>query len=382
MQVVYTAPNRGHHYLYAEAFYIANSLAAFVSGFSRFSPRAKDIEVGNKLHRVDILQNIYLASLKAKLPNFISSELSYLSKIQQDKACKNFFDVANVFVFYNGSGLTSLKYAKKKGVITIVEAVNSHVDYQENLLRNEYKELGLTWHPFHQREKKRRLLEYEQADYILLPSQFVKQSFLQYGFPENKLLKVPYGFHHFKTSFVSNHTEKPFTVLYVGSVSIRKGLRYLLAAFEKLSLPYKKLVITGPMSNDTSIDIKSIDSNVVFTGVLKGEALQKVYANADVFCLPSIEEGLALVLGEALSFGLPIIATENTGASDIFTDGEEGFIVPIKSSEAIWEKLETLAHNEVLLHYMREKAVAKSSSLHGWKQTQHHLVKTIKQLCE
>lgn len=383
MQIIYTAPGRGHHYIYAEAFYQADTLAAFVSGFSRFSPRANNINVGDKLARVDFLQNIYLTALRYHLPKRISDELAYRAKIQQDKACGRFIDRANVFLFYNGSGLHTLSKAKSKGLVTIVEAVNSHVEYQEAILRNEYRELGLPWIPFHKNEKKRRMLEYEKADYILLPSEFVKNSFLSMGFPDNKLLKVPYGFNSFNPSDKQLGSEKDmFTVLYVGSISVRKGLKYLVEAFQKLSISNKKLIITGAVSYPNGLESVSMSSNIIFTGVLKGKDLQNVYSSADVFCLPSIEEGLALVLGEALSFGLPIIATQNTGASDIFTDGEEGFIVPIKSSEAIQEKLELLVNDSRLSADMRVKAQKKASLLQGWKETQQNLVKTICELSE
>ena len=381
MKVIYTAPNRGHHYIYAEAFYQANSLAAFVSGFSRYSPRANNIDVGNNLRRADFLQNIYLASLKYKFPKQIADELAYRAKIEQDNAAGKFLDKGNIFLFYNGSGLNTLQKAKKKGIITIVEAVNSHVDFQEDLLRNEHEKLGMPWVPFHKKEKGRRMQEYEKADYILLPSEFVKKSFLGYGFPEQKLLKVPYGFHQMNHSTQqAKERKEAFTILYVGSISVRKGVKYLIEAYQKLAISNKRLVITGPMTHPTGLATLPIDSNIIFTGILKGKELEEVYASADVFCLPSIEEGLALVLGEALSFGLPIIATENSGASDIITDGEEGFIIPIRSADAIAEKIEWLAKDEANYTGMRKKAKQRASSLHGWKETQQLLVKTLSDL--
>ena len=383
MQVIYTAPNRAHHYIYAQALYKANALAAFVSGFSRFSPRANEIEVGNNLHRIDSLQNVYLAALRYRFPDAICHELAYRAKIQQDQACSRFLSKANAFLFYNGSGLDTLNKAKKKGIITIVEVVNSHVDYQETILRNEYQELGLKWQPFHKKEKKRRMLEYERADYILLPSEFVKKSFLLHGFPKEKLLKVPYGFNQLSLNSNKNkHAQKAFTVLYVGSISVRKGLCDLIEAFKKMPIKDKKLVITGPMTSPTGFESISLSPDIIFTGVLKGKDLHTVYASADVFCLPSVEEGFGLVLGEALSFGLPIIATENSGASDIFTNGQEGFIVPVKSSEAILEKLILLTNNKEVFIRMKNAAIKRTSSLCGWQKTQNQLVETVRGLCE
>lgn len=367
MKIVYTAPNRAHHYRYALALFKQNILFAFVSGFSRFSPRAKIAELDGKLFRADFLQTIYLASLKFGFPKKISSHLAYLAKIEQDYACRKFTNNADIFMFFNGSGLNTCKYAKSKGVITIVEVVNSHVDYQETLLKEEHERLNLPWEPFHRAEKNRRIEEYQLADYILLPSEFVKKSFLDKGFPEEKLLKLPYGFVNNAHDIVLKN-DTVFTVLYVGSISVRKGLRYLIEAFDKVSHPNKKLIIVGPKSKITGIEGINIPVNIEFRGVLKGIDLEMVYADADVFCLPTIEDGFGLVLGEALSYGLPIITTTNSGGQDLINDGEEGFIVPIRDSEAIYTKLELLSKDSQLINKMKLAAQKKSSTLDGWDE--------------
>lgn len=381
MKVVYTAPNRAHHYRYAYALKKAGCLQAFVSGFPRISPRAKAPELNGKLHHSDVLQTLYVASLKAKLPEGISRYLGYLSKIEQDLSCKKYLKGADIFLFYNGSGLTTARIAKSKGVITIVEAVNSHVECQERILEEEHRSLGIAWTPFPEKEKLRRLTECDEADFILLPSDFVKRSFLAKGFPESKLLKVPYGFN--TSTNRSNHaprTGETFTVLFVGSISVRKGIRYLIEAFHKISHPAKKLVLVGPNANDGALEGLNITDDIVFTGVLKGKDLEEAYQSADVFCLPSIEEGLALVLGEALSYGLPTIATTNTGADDIISNDEQGFIVPIRDSMAISQKLQALIDDNDLYEGVRFNAYKKSRDLNGWEETGNNLVKTLSKL--
>jgi glycosyltransferase involved in cell wall biosynthesis len=379
MRVVYTAPNRGHHYRYAAALQSAGHLHAFISGFPRLSPRAKvPAELAAKTHHADYVQTIYIASLKAKAPAQVSNWLAFMSKAAQDYACRKYVEDCDVFLFYNGSGLRSSRHAKRNGAISIVEAVNSHVSYQEDLLREEHERAGLPWLPFPVYEKERRLQEYEEADYILLPSDFVKNSFLEKGFPAHKLLKVPFGFENMAGSAPAPAKDSDtFTVLYVGSLSVRKGIRYLLDAFARLQHPKKRLLLVGPDAHDGALAGTIIPPGVVLTGSLKGAELTQAYQSASVFCLPSIEEGLALVLGEALSFGLPIIATTNTGASDLFTDGHEGYIVPICSSEAILQKLQLLADNPEVLQQLSAASYAKAESLDGWQQTGHNLVSAL-----
>lgn len=371
MKVIYTAPNRSHHYKYASSLNEANVLLAFVSGFSRLSPRAKLAELKEKLYRADILQTIYLLSLRFGVPKKISSHIAYLAKIEQDYACKKFVKNADIFMFYNGSGLHTCKYAKTKGVITVVEAVNSHVDYQEDLLKEEYEKLNLSWTPFHVAEKSRRLKEYDEADYILLPSEFVKRSFIEKGFPATKLIKVPFGFDNLNKAEINKaeNADAPFTVLFVGSISVRKGVRYLIQAFKNLDVPNKKLVIVGPKAEVSGIEDIQISEDIVFMGVLKGDDLANVYSSADVFCLPTLEEGMALVQGEALSFGLPIITTTNSGGDELITDGKEGFIVPIRDAEAIHDKLKQLSSDRKLLLDMKVAAQNKAMALNGWKES-------------
>jgi starch synthase len=368
MKVIYTAPNRAHHYRYASSLNEANSLLVFVSGFSRLSPRAKLIEIKEKMYRADVLQTIYLLSLKVRLPKIFSDYLAYLAKIEQDLSCRKFLKEADLFLFYNGSGLDSCKYAKKEDVVTVVEAVNSHVEYQEELLKEEYEKLNLKWTPFHKLGKARRLKEYDEADYILLPSEFVKRSFIEKGFPESKLIKVPFGFDNLNKTEIkkSGNNEYSFTVLFVGSVSVRKGLRYLIEAFKMLDLPNKKLIIVGPRDAVSGIDDIELSEGIIFKGVLKGDDLSDAYSVADVFCLPTIEEGMALVQGEALSFGLPIITTTNSGGDELITDGQEGFIVPIRDAEAIHNKLKLLGTDRELLNKMKLAAQKKAATLNGW----------------
>jgi alpha-maltose-1-phosphate synthase len=380
MKVIYTAPTRAHHYQYASSLHAAGYLKAFVSGFPRISSKAKHYQFDGKLHHSDMVQMLYLLSLKSKFPEGFSNWLCFLSKKEQDYSCKKFINDADVFLFYNGSGLHTSKQAKKNNLLNIVEVVNSHLTYQENLLEEECRSINLSWYPSLKAERLRRLKEYEEADYILLPSEFVRRSFLLQGFAPEKLLKVPYGFKTYQqkeNELSLDKNDNSFTVLYVGSISVRKGVRYLINAFKQLKHPQKKLFLVGPNANDGALKGLSLDDDIVCTGVLKGEDLDRIYKSADVFCLPSIEDGFGLVLGEALSYGLPIITTCNTGADEIITEGKEGFVVPIRNSQAILEKLQLLAGSPELFSEIRSNSIIKAKGLNGWEEAGKRLVNTL-----
>jgi glycosyltransferase involved in cell wall biosynthesis len=85
-----------------------------------------------------------------------------------------------------------------------------------------------------------------------------------------------------------------------------------------------------------------------------------------VFCLLSLEEGLALVLAQAMAMGLPIIATPNTGASDLITDGVEGFLVPVRDPDAALAKLALLATDPALRRKMGRRARVRVETGFSW----------------
>ena len=367
MKVLYCAPVRSTHYGYALELFRAGMLQAFVSGVSRFAPNGALPEIGDKLFRADLLQNVYLAALRARLPKAVTDELAHVSKIFIDQACRGFTSKTNLFLYYNGCGLESARHVREAGGITMVEAVNSHVLYQEQIMRDEHQRLGLKWKPFHRRETRRRLLEYEEADRILVPSEFVRKSFIAQGINEAKVIKVPYPIRSVvgATELPQNHrkADDVFRILYVGSISLRKGVRYLIDAFGRLRHPRKELWLVGPMSNPNGLEGVTLPDGVSFRGVLKGQDLQNAYQSASLFCLPSLEEGLALVLGEALGNGLPIVTTDHSGAEDLMTHDTEGVITGIRDPEALCSAFERAIQDPEWFEMIRENARLRSLKL-------------------
>jgi starch synthase len=381
VKITYTSPNRSHHYPYAQALYKANVLHAFVSGFSRLSPRATLIEIGDKLRRHDFFQTHYLASLKLGLPSSIATLLNRLSAWRLDQASYELAKQSDVFIFYRTQGLrTSRRIHQQHGrTICVMEEVNSHVAYARDILYTEYQRLGLS-RPFEDEpDYDLRLQTYEEADYILCPSNFVRNSFLQKGFAPEKLLKVTFGIPPLEVTN-SNKLHQPgdiFRLLYVGQLHYRKGLHYAIEAFRLLQHPRKEFVIVGPETTVTGLEKTSIPPGVVFTGVLKGEQLKAQYRQASCFVLPSLEEGLALVQSEALSFGLPLLITTNTGGDDLITDGLEGFIVPPGDIATLGQRFQQLADSPELLTQMSSAAAQTARQLDDWDAAAGRLINLL-----
>jgi glycosyltransferase involved in cell wall biosynthesis len=91
-------------------------------------------------------------------------------------------------------------------------------------------------------------------------------------------------------------------------------------------------------------------------------------SRSHVLALPSIEEGLALVQAQAMACGCPVVCSTNTGGEDLFTDGVEGFIVPIRDPIALAARLQRLADDPDLQRSMREAALGRVRSIGGWKE--------------
>jgi starch synthase len=377
MKVTYNSPNRSHHYRYAAALARADCLRAFVSGFSRFSPHAA--LPGVPLVRADHVQNLYLAALRLHAPARVSEELAYVSKLWLDRRSTPPALESDLFLFYSGAGLHTLERLRGTNTVGVVEAVNCHVSVQQRIMREELFRLGLGVTGFHPREVARRVREYERADAILCPSHFVKDSFVSEGFPAARVHVVPFGIPKPETSAPRRPAgDDVFRVLYVGQLSPRKGVRYLLEAFTRLKHPRKELVLVGPRSEPSGLEGVTIPDGVRFAGVLKGDDLARAYREADVFVLPTIEEGLALVLGESLSHGTPVIATVNSGGADLFHDGDEGFLVPIRDPVALADKMQLLADDPARRERMSQAALARMKSLGGWDRTDQLLVESLK----
>ena len=169
-----------------------------------------------------------------------------------------------------------------------------------------------------------------------------------------------------------------FRILYVGQLHYRKGLRYAIEAFKKLKHPNKQFIIVGGRSGVTGLERVSLPEEVVFTGTLKGEELNEQYRKATVFILPSLEEGLALVQLEALSFGIPILITTNTGGDDIIKDGVQGFIVPPGDTNALHEKLQQMADDRLLVEEMSGNALQTAYSYGSWDHAVKRLADILK----
>jgi glycosyltransferase involved in cell wall biosynthesis len=147
-------------------------------------------------------------------------------------------------------------------------------------------------------------------------------------------------------------------VLFVGSLIPRKGLPFLVEAAEKIVKEYSgtKFVIVGegPLKNRllSNLETANLSGNFTFLGNVKGDMLPALYNCADVFALPSIQEGQGIVLLEAQASAKPVVAFDVGGVNEAVRNGETGLLVKRGSSEELADALLKLLSDKALREKM------------------------------
>jgi glycosyltransferase involved in cell wall biosynthesis len=180
------------------------------------------------------------------------------------------------------------------------------------------------------------------ANRILVGSSFALATFLSQGIPPEKLKVVTYGT-DVATQFTPAESEQKsdiFRILFVGQLTQRKGISYLLRAYERIKGPGTELVLTGRIvgSADAYTPYRHLFRHI---GQVAHSELPELFRSAAVFVLPTLIEGMPLVVLEAMACGIPVIVSPN-GPGDIVRDGIDGFVVPVRDVNGIAEKLEML----------------------------------------
>ena len=217
--------------------------------------------------------------------------------------------------------------------------------------------------------------ELELADTVIVPSSFVKSTLDLYP-GKKKIVVSPFGVPaNVSTPREVTDSNEPLRVLYVGSLTQRKGISYLFEAIEKAGKAVTLTVIGRKVGQSELLD-KYCERHRWIPSLPHREILAEMRGH-DVFVFPSLFEGLALVQGEALSQGLPVITTPNSGGTDIMRDGIDGFIVPIRDPESITARLLELYADRDLLKQMSDAARERAKML-DWQGYKGRIVSAVR----
>ena len=282
------------------------------------------------------------------LPGVINRAFTYLPSTNLQpwtyRITDNLFDrlayrhvrEADIFHFFNHSGLYSLRKMSAHLPISVVQRDSAHPIMQNNLINEEYDCFGLRRPVANQAVLDKSVAEINSADYVLVPSEFVKRSMSDHGVPDSKILQVPLGFN--SSRFVPGiKRDATFRVVYAGALSLQKGVQYLIEAFVSLNIPNSELLLVGKPAPDIMAVLRRHEMSFRHIPFVRHNNLPSVLQQASVFVIASIQDGCPAVVHEAAACGLPVIVSENVGTT--IRDGIDGFVVPVRSPDAIADKL-------------------------------------------
>jgi len=350
-EVIVSSGGPYHAYHLARASAGAGMLKRFI--ISRFDRREAGID--GALVREIPLPDLLGMGIQM-LPGVNTQPISYLVRDNLfDLASRAYIDGGDIFNVFNHFGLYAMRKAKRLGMKTLVERSAAHPVVHHDILSTEYAKYNLRFSAANRWLFRKHEQEYAEADAVVVPSNFVWRTMIEQGVPESKLLRVHFGFapERFHVQ-PETKTDNIFRVLFVGAISLQKGVQYLLEAFRRLDLPDAELVLVGGTFPDSKAFLPQYEGLYRHVPFVPQADLVEFYNTASVFVLPSLQDGFGMVVYEAAACGLPVIVSENVGAA--IRDGQDGYIVPIRDPEALADRLLRLYRDPALRETMGRSA--------------------------
>lgn len=265
---------------------------------------------------------------------FAPGFFSYWSMKLFGRLSQYYVQGADVLHVRSGYGRGAMARARRAGAVCLVDHSIADPLVIAEMLQTEASRWGLP-EEFPELHWRCVSQDIDAADHILVNSGFVRDTLMaRRRIPTDKITILTLGLDlaRFSPAPVASSKPEPFRILFAGEIGLRKGVLYLLQAWEKLKLPDAELILIGTVV-DIEARLAQIKAKFRLLPVLPHAELVAHYQNASVFVFPSLMEGSARVIQEAMACGLPIITTPNSGS--IVQDGVEGFVVPIRDPEAI-----------------------------------------------
>ena len=274
------------------------------------------------------------------------------------------------------------RVCEEVGALKILDQNTGHISKMAQILNEEielHPDFADSITPFSKGLIENCTEEALAADAVFLSSEYAKESLVDIGVLPEKIYHIPYAadlerFHPAPDN--KRNLGKEVNFLFVGIIGQRKGIKYLLEAFKKLKLKNAKLNLTGVIIGSGN-GLKPYADIFTHTPSVPYQEIHQHFQQADVFVFPSLHESGVLAIHEALASGLPVITTPNAGS--VVRDGKEGFIVPIRSVEALAEKIELLYENTELRQQMSKNARARAEEF-PWERYRQSIGKTVNDL--
>jgi glycosyltransferase involved in cell wall biosynthesis len=278
-----------------------------------------------------------------------------------------------LLVFSDAASEWTLPLCRRLGIPTVLSMVHGDVREEVEILDQEAN-LAPEHFPIYlgdgllDREEldwlhQRRLRDIELADLILVPSDHIAEQLIRHGTRLGKIRVVPYAadIRRF-CPLEGKHHGPSCTFLFAGGVTQRKGIKYLLEAWDRVRRPGWTLQLLGDLPENPG-PLATLPDQVELLGRIGHSEMPARMAAADVFVFPSLFEGSAVVTYEALACGLPSVVTPAAGS--VIRDGVDGFVVMPRDVTGLAQRMEQLGRSPQLRVCMSMAARARALQF-GW----------------
>lgn len=377
MQVSISTWSRFHLFDLAEQLFNQGSLYSICSTLPR-SKAERDVIFANvdnsKLHTYSPLFMLEFA-LGRILGNTRLNELSAIltTKTYQDfvqnHLAKNIENI-DAYIAISGSGYRGGKLMVDQGKIYFFDRGSTEITHQLAVMKTLHERLSLPCREVAKWLIDNETKEAELATAITVPSSFCKKTFVDKGLNPDKIHVIPYGVN--LTEFFrepASKTSSKNQILFCGQFSIRKGAHLLVDYFRNYPCHGCRLSVVGSVNpNLYKLFGSTITANIDFHGVVPRKQVRRYMQESKALILPSYEEGLALVMPQALACGIPVIASVQSGATEYIRDGYNGFILEDITTQSIHSAMQRLYSMTVQeQEIMSLNCIASVKDIGGWE---------------
>jgi glycosyltransferase involved in cell wall biosynthesis len=273
------------------------------------------------------------------------------------------FGHANAVYAFNGAALEIFQAARARGLRTVLDQTAAPWRWNARLLREERTRWpGWEDQPAEIDESgrlsDREEAEWALADRIICGSEFAAAALAEAGGPRARCVVVSYPAQQIPIATDARRgrapgVDRPLRILFLGTLQLRKGVQYLLQAKRLLRGENVTFRLVGPSQLADPV-MRTLRQELEVIGPVPRSEVAAHYAWADVFVLPTLSEGSANVVYEAMAVGLPVITTPNAGS--IIRDGESGLLVPARDAERLAASIVRLLDDQNLREQLGEKS--------------------------
>lgn len=282
---------------------------------------------------------------------------------------------------YNSSSLEVFRWAKKRGIMCILDQTTSHPASYNQIMQKEFSVhpdfFQTPFVPIPQHIIDQQNEEFDLADAVIAGSEFCANTLIAHQCDPSKIRIVPYGFD--STLFTKppkrrSRVSLPIRFLFVGLLAARKGVAYLLNAIDQIPDSLATLVTVGAIDIPHST-FRKYSKRIIYQPPVPRSEISSFFHNADCFVFPSLFEGSAVVLYEACGAGLGIIQTPSAGYGAV--PERNGVIVKSASIQEVVDQIHRLVRSPEILDQWKQSSELQSNE-RSWFKYHHHIAESVK----